>query len=228
MPTCTSPESFTEIHTGLFTSVALEILNSVIGHLSDGRWENSPAMEKYWKFAKIRKNIDDEVLICISRKPSDWNSRHGTCNGFMDMDESQVRKFFADKAKTLVKDEFGKDRSIWSRANTTSKTTYLSYDEDISVAQVYLVYETLKGRSRAPGKYSTEVYMTAVGKPLSKEEVERKKKILKKIEEKQRLVAEAAKKRDEELAKIKAAHEAELAKIKAEFDASVKALDPIS
>ena len=39
----------------------LSILNSILGQLSDGIWENSRAAEKYWKSLSI--NVDDDNFI---------------------------------------------------------------------------------------------------------------------------------------------------------------------
>ena len=45
------------VNTGLTDAMSEDVLNSVIGQLSDGMWENSRVMEHYWPFVNI-KNVD--------------------------------------------------------------------------------------------------------------------------------------------------------------------------
>ena len=40
-----------KIPIGLKDEKTKDILNAVVGQLSDGIWENSPGMERYWRFA---------------------------------------------------------------------------------------------------------------------------------------------------------------------------------
>lgn len=191
------------IHTGLYTKKADEILNSVIGQMSDGYWENSPSMDKYWKFACIRKAEDDEVLISVSEDSYD-HCFHGTptCNGFLHKTDFEVLAFFADKIKFIAKLELKDEnsKSSWDRSNLT-ELDYLNYHETITVQDAYLVYETLKGRSRAKSKYSLKEYNEVVGYPITPE-IRAKRAALAQIENEK---AEQIKKIEAEAAeKIKA------------------------
>ena len=71
------------ITTGLSGKVNSDILHSVIGQLSDGIWENSPGMEKYWKHADIEER-DGQLCIAVS---DDWRS------GFRGKTGEQIKEF---------------------------------------------------------------------------------------------------------------------------------------
>lgn len=119
----------------------LEILNSVIGQMSDGKWENSPHMVKYWDYVDVVEN--DTGIHFIVR--DDFGS------GFRDKTPEGIRAFFANKIKQIVKDEHGDD--IWDRRQQRV-CHYLSYKESVTVADAYRAYDILKGRTprvpRAP------------------------------------------------------------------------------
>ena len=51
------------INTGLKGQVALSVLNSVMGQLSDGIWENSPNMTSYWKDLRIANDNNFIVFV---------------------------------------------------------------------------------------------------------------------------------------------------------------------
>ena len=109
-----------------------KIITAVLGQLSDGMWENSPAMNKYWAYA----TIDGVELVCNT---DSWNS------GFYGKDEEWIRNWFASKLKAVVQDEVGNNKQGWSRDNMQI-TQYISYHNDISVSACYECYDFLKGR----------------------------------------------------------------------------------
>ena len=128
------------------------ILESVIGQLSDGIWENSPAMTKYWAGMYIQ---DNDILVsdnfCVSYCKTKYN------NPFFNMPDEKVKSWFADKLKAIVKHE-EKDsggKNWWKRDNM-QELDYLSRmykDEEgviktrtVTVADAYKVYDRLKGR----------------------------------------------------------------------------------
>ncbi len=106
-----------------------EILDSIMGQLSDGRWENSPSMEKYWKDADF---VELDGTIQLKFKPHSIYSR---------MSSEEIGKFFARKIKTLVKE----DVNIWKRGDNTP-LTYLGYKLTITVGDAYRAYDALLGR----------------------------------------------------------------------------------
>lgn len=170
-----------QIHTGLYTQTAQDCLDSVIGQLSDGIWENALWMAKYWEFVTVVRADDGEVLINVSKDMCDQYTHRE--NGFYYKSDFDVMNFFADKIKQIVKEEF-KDslekKLLWDR-QCKREVIYLSrmgkQHPKIVVRDAYLVYETLKGRSRAQAKYPAEVILKVVGKPLTPEMVEAAKKI---------------------------------------------------
>jgi len=112
----------------------LDVLNTVIGQLSDGIWENSRVMEKYWKNLKIETSCNGEILI-ITKPFSPFESR------------SQVREFFAKKLKAIVKKEkeWSNPDIQWNR-NCNIKLSY--FHGETSVSDVYEVYELLNNMSK--------------------------------------------------------------------------------
>ena len=117
------------IPTGLRDTTAKDVLDSVIGQLSDGIWENSPGMNKYWQHADI-DFIDGEINIIVDNS---WNS------GFKGKSPEEIKKWFAKKVKQIIKEE-GLD---WKRDNEES-ADYMH--GDVRVKDAYRVYDKLLGR----------------------------------------------------------------------------------
>ena len=80
--------------------VNAEIIDSVIGQLSDGIWENSPGMEGYWTTAESDGNgnivIDDRNVIRDSWRDKPFENKYSR------MSDDEVRRFFANKAKYVA------------------------------------------------------------------------------------------------------------------------------
>ena len=51
-----------KIPTGLTDDRAKDIINAVVGQLSDGIWENSPQMEKYWRNLEVNTSGSDFTI----------------------------------------------------------------------------------------------------------------------------------------------------------------------
>lgn len=136
------PETATrQIDTGLSGPVPSAILNSVLGQLSDGKWENTPGMEKYWKYVDIAESGGQLVIVVDDSRRS----------GFSGRDDTWVKNFFADKIKNLVYDELGLGSGkSWSRQDTT-KLDYLGHGDTVTVSDAYQAYNILKGRRTAAG-----------------------------------------------------------------------------
>lgn len=132
------------IDTGLKTDLDMAILDAVLGQLSDGMWENSPMMDKYWPYIEIEKR-GGKVYLDISDSYRKYDYPR---NGFMDMDDATIKTWLAKKLKAVIKEE-GLD---WKRDNAET-TDYLSTDwrlpskEEATVADCYYVYEVLRGRN---------------------------------------------------------------------------------
>lgn len=119
------------IPTGLVGIKAHEVLESVIGQMSDGKWENTPGYDKYWMFCDIDK--DNSIIVndgCESHGRDYRGYTRWVCSGFREMNEEQVRAFFARKIRAVVKDfkeYYGNDPE--------QECDYLSYHEEISVKE---------------------------------------------------------------------------------------------
>ena len=122
----------TLIDTGLSDRKAEEVLLSVIGQLSDGIWENSRGMEKYWQYADIIKK-GSEIYISVNTENYE--------SGYRGKSEQDIKRYFAQKVKQIVKEE-GLE---WSRDNTEI-SYYLARDSEVTVQDAYRVYDKLLGR----------------------------------------------------------------------------------
>lgn len=155
-------ESVKLIDTGLVGDKAKDILDSVIGQLSDGKWENSPAMEHYWPFIDVEMK-GRRVYFAVSTKP--WRKNYGKDNWFakVNFDEKAIKVWMAEKLKEVAKQELKDDPDLgdWDRDNV-EETGYLSYDKPITFQEVYFAYEILKDRD-CLRKYPEEVVAEMLG-----------------------------------------------------------------
>ena len=128
------------------TKEELEYLDPVMGQLSDGKWENTPAMEKYWMCNSLTK---DGIEMQPSSKS--FSGLKFYVNPLYDMTDQEVRNWFADKLKAVVKDWLDDNTSEagWSRVNK-DEVDYLRQGQ--TVAGAYKVYDSLKGREDKTGK----------------------------------------------------------------------------
>lgn len=210
-----------KIATNTFSKKANDMLNSVIGQMSDGIWENSKSMDKYWMFASIERDVDGENVIEISAATGKPYCNRYIYNGFFDMPDDQIREFFAKKIKQIAKIEL-KDNdktSGWKRNNTEFKTCYLSYDEEISIADAYLCYEFLLGRNLS--HWAIDQVKDLIGVKRSENEIkiaEKKNELYNKYVDTNRSINTECDKKIEE---IKAKMNAEIAKLKEERDAKL-------
>lgn len=130
-----------QINTGIKANDKFrEILSGVIGQMSDGIWENTRSMEKYWK--SLSYTVDPAGYIIIE-------DRHYTCANPVD--------FFANKIKQIIKIEAEDNPGsgiVWSRT-CPATTVYLNYTEAITIGDCYQLYEMLKGRDTAKHTYAS-------------------------------------------------------------------------
>lgn len=144
----------TLIDTGLSDRKAEEVLQSVIGQLSDGIWENSRGMEKYWQYADIIKK-GSEIYISVNTENYE--------SGYRGKSEQDIKRYFAQKVKQIVKEE-GLE---WSRDNTEI-SAYLDRGSDVTVQDAYRVYDKLLGRvDRIKTEESKEI-ITERGKRIAR------------------------------------------------------------
>lgn len=151
------------IDTGLRGNYAKEIMQAVIGQMSDGLWENSSTYEHYWRFVDVDER-GGQIFLKVSTKKYDDNAIANTYyeNYFyqkMNMDETKIKTFFAARIKDIIKselkDELEDPVKGWNR-ESDFVSAYISYDEQVTVAHAYFAYETLKGRHNEK-KYSPEI-----------------------------------------------------------------------
>ena len=199
------------IHTGLYSNVAKEIIQSVLGQLSDGYGENNPANEKWWRFADCVQASDGEVLIEVSTEPWEYDEfrsyRHKyTYNGFHSMSDAEVMQKFAGWIKKTAKMEMNDENAgnQWNRGSEM-KLDYLNYHENVTAADAYFVYEKLLGRDN-DRKYAESTVLKVVGKKPSDEVIKANEEKAKQIEEKlahrDQLLKQLKEKRDADVKQI--------------------------
>ena len=113
------------------------ILDSVIGQMSDGIWENTRSMEKYWK--SLDFGVDANGYIWLE-------DRNGVT--------TDVYDFFANKIKKIIQVEIedGNTTLVWSR---TCASVPHYFHGKVTVGDCYEMYELLKGRNTAKNRYAT-------------------------------------------------------------------------
>lgn len=121
-----------------------KIVSAVIGQLSDGMWEESRAMNKYWQHATI--------------KGTDLIITGGYDSGFNGRSEEWVRNWFASKLKAVVQEEVGNNKEGWNR-NNMEISDYISYNHDISVSECYECYDFLRDRKAKSYAFQLEANM---------------------------------------------------------------------
>jgi len=137
------PNPTRTIDTGLTGQINNAILDSVMGQLSDGKWENTPAMAKYWRNANI-EDKDGKVVIVV---------KDGYDSGFRGKDDTWIKSWFAGKIKEIVYDEMGGKQ--WDRKDTTVLDYLSRSDAKVTVSNAYQAYEILKGRN-IKNRYAAE------------------------------------------------------------------------
>ena len=135
-----------KIHTGLKGSKMLSVIQSVEGQLSDGMWENSFAMRGYWLFECCDLEGDD-VVIYISKAWGDVDFNRPRCNKFCGMDEQQIKEWFANKVKQIIKQEIKDDYTEGLEWSRKCKVESAYMHDGITAQDAYKAYDCLKDRS---------------------------------------------------------------------------------
>jgi len=139
------------INTGMFGQRAFDILDSLHGQMSDGYWENKN-YNKYWLNFDVRRDADDRVFFEVSSSPDRFWGGRTMKNPFVGMDADRFKSWLAGRLRKMIGVE-AKDKKWpdgwWSRTSTGLESQYLDKKLDVTVADVYRVYDELKGKTRA-------------------------------------------------------------------------------
>lgn len=202
------------IHTKLYTQKACDVMSSVFGQLSDGWGENNPKNDRYWMYGDAAVEPDGEAVIRISSSPGKWYGSHRWVeNAFTHMSDFEIREWMARMVKKTMTMEL-RDKGIsngWKRDNTSFMTCYLNRDIEISVAEVYCIYEMLLNRPVGITKYDSSVIVAACGSKRTHEETEAAKKKQDAVKAVNDMCAERVKQLNEE-------EKAEIDKLMAKID----------
>lgn len=135
------------VETGLVGRDAYEILESVIGQLSDGIGENKYHHEKYWRFADVLLNPQtDKVEIRISNTQCEksWMyPKRWLFNPFLKLKDKEIKQWFGRKVRWIARIEAkDKGRDFVFSTNNHEKMEYLG-DWNQTVAEAVEVYNSL-------------------------------------------------------------------------------------
>lgn len=151
------------INTTFYGDYAAEIINAVAGQLSDGLWENSRGYDKYWTNFSVKRLDDNRVVFIVNTDSYTRYCGRFLENPFCRMTDTEFLAWYAGKLKAVIRAE-AKDnnwkKGWWKRNNTTNKSIYLNYKLDITVADIYCVYDELLGRKSRADK---EIYNRILG-----------------------------------------------------------------
>ena len=121
------------------------IFRGVLGQLSDGIWENSPACTSYW-FCCDTDDSGDTIKLVIDRAPVVRYCGDYLNNRYYKMSDADILHYFARKMLEIVKIE-GKDeraeKEYLMNAHNQTPCGYLRYEADVRVCDVYAVRKML-------------------------------------------------------------------------------------
>lgn len=172
------------IHTGLYGDRAYDIINAMHGNLSDGMFENRPSYEKYWLNFDVQRTDDGEVVFALNGDYNTFWCQKYIMNPFRHMDDNEVKKWMAQKIKAVMCREL-KDEGLfraWNRRNTDFMSSYLNHELDITVADVYCVYDALLNRPVGITKYEVSTMCRVFGNKKSDEDVAKAKNLRESID----------------------------------------------
>ena len=130
------------------------VLEGMFGQLSDGIWENSSSMEKYWRSMTLSQdekgNVELRFNPVISDRVPKWRRGHIEYDykykrsAYNDMNDRETRSFLASKIKSVFNTEKKDYPSLgkWS-ADNINRMDYIG--GDVTVADAYSLYKRLKG-----------------------------------------------------------------------------------
>ena len=230
--------NFRKINTPFFSKKAYEILNSVHIQLCSGLWENCRVYTKHWVNFNIGRRANGQVYFKVNKnhRTNVFGGEKLYDNPFIDMSNVQFLNWVAIKLKDVITAEL-KENSIslkegWKRDNTTLESEYLSCNENITIAEIYVIYDWLKGHKI---DMSLSIVKDIFGNPRSKEQIKKIKDKQSEIDfiqaNRDNLVEEVKEKYnyyiadlEDRIAKLKEKMEAELEDINDVCNANVKAL----
>lgn len=137
------------INTNFYGDHAYEILSAVSGQLSDGLWENSRGYDKYWTNFHVKRQDDNRIVFIVNTDSYRMYCHRYLENPFVRMSEAEFLTWYAGKLKRVISAEAhdnGWKKGWWKRDNTENKSIYLNRKLDITVADIYGVYDALLGR----------------------------------------------------------------------------------
>lgn len=139
------------INTGMYGQRAFDILDRLHGQMSDGYWENKN-YDKYWLNFDVRRDADDRVYFEVSDGPVRvWGGR-SMKNPFAGMDTTRFKSWLAGRLRKIIGIEAEYKKWLdgwWSQTSTGLESRYLGKKLDVTVADVYRVYDELMGKSRS-------------------------------------------------------------------------------
>lgn len=153
-----------KIKTGLKGKLNLDIMESILGQIYDGKWENSIQTHKWGEFIKsIELDENDEVIMRISTEEyvivGHGRHDHWFDNDYNTMTDNQIKAKWASFIKALINDWKidWDDKECWKRSNTNKCNYFHRYDgegiQGIRFCDIYKAYDILLNRNTSKYTY---------------------------------------------------------------------------
>lgn len=237
------------IHTKLFSDQAFSIIKGALNVREDALSAQSSLAEQQVVFLSVVKESTGEVVINVSDNSTcelavvenDTGTPHlkyhTVCNQWLMLSsrtdfQLHARRIIAGWLKYSICDECKErevnPKTVWFRTNRFFIPTYLSTDSQISVQDVYIVFDALVDKLN-PKNYPTDALARIIGKTMSIDECKRIEARQLGIQMVTRRFHEQLKELEDAANKQKLEIEAKLAadtlKLKADYDVLVKLFD---
>lgn len=165
---------YREINTPFFSKKAYEILNSLHIQLCSELWKNCRVYTKHWVNFKVERRANGQVYFAVSKDYYKVFGGDHYTNPFIEMTDAEFLNWVSVKLKAVIVAEL-KDNSIpsrvgWKRDNTAVESEYLSCNENITVADIYVIYDWLKDHKL---DMSSPIVKNIFGNPRSKEQIKK-------------------------------------------------------
>ena len=200
-----------ELHTGFYSDRAELIMRRLL----EGEQSYQHSLKKTFKVKSIlhlevKRAIDNEVVFTCEKFRRGWDYMH-SFDRINDTDALNhiawcFKQCVLRCLRNMLSDE-NKAEKNWNRSCTLNFRTDSTTADDISVSEVYFIYDHLRQRKNAAKRYSKELSESLIGLPLDPIMTEMKLGMLEEIErlktEQERTVAALFNEKEEAIKKVR-------------------------
>lgn len=129
------------------TQLNRDIFRSVLGQLSDGIWENSPACTAYWLCCDVDDGGDTVSLVVEDRPLVSYCGGEPMKNRYFDMSDADILNYFAYKIRQIIRiekaDNNCTDHSYDMTLQNQTESEYFGYEIPVRICDVCAVRNIL-------------------------------------------------------------------------------------